>query len=490
MGKKRLIVACDGTWVDSDNGFQRDSWLPWKTGGSLATPSNVSRLCRALLPRSDDGIPQIVYYQAGLGSQNNIYSHFIGGYLGSGISENIREAYAFICSNYEEGDEIYLVGFSRGAFTARSVGAFIAEVGLLTAVGLDSFYPIFKDWENQVDTKYKPQYGSSAWPVRRPSFNDPSYMPKLVEAGLTTPNIPIKAIAVWDTVGTLGVPEIDVLGLKLFDSTHREYSFVNTEVPANLEYAYQALALDEERKTFSPTVWESPKPGAPSSLQILKQCWFPGVHSNIGGGYQDTSMADITLAWMVSQLQRHLTFNPNYILLQQKQNEKFYVDHNVPVRSWAMGQIWKSDAGVVNTLTGRQARTPGEYHATDPITGKQLARKLTNTREFVHPSVRYRIQQHGLGLATSDDDPGKGSYNPIALDGWTYCPPGEPWRDKDLHFDESADSWDHCGKWIMQRQNGDATFIVEEQVEKGSEEAKLMDAWPGVAEKVLDGDGH
>ena len=95
---KRLIVACDGTWDNSDDGFERDSWLPWKTGGKLSVPSNVTRICRALLPASDDGIEQIVYYQAGLGSAGNWFSFFIGGYLGEGIGENIREACGFLCS--------------------------------------------------------------------------------------------------------------------------------------------------------------------------------------------------------------------------------------------------------------------------------------------------------------------------------------------------------------------------------------------------------
>lgn len=95
---KRLVVACDGTWVNSDNGFVRDSWWPWKTGGHLANSSNVTRLCRALLPKSTDGVQQVLYYQGGLGSNNNWYSYYIGGFLGEGISENIREGYAFLCN--------------------------------------------------------------------------------------------------------------------------------------------------------------------------------------------------------------------------------------------------------------------------------------------------------------------------------------------------------------------------------------------------------
>lgn len=95
---KRIIVACDGTWVNSDNGFVRNSWFSFSKAGQLARPSNVTRLCRALVPKSKEGIQQIVYYQGGLGSGNSFWSYFFGGYFGHGIQENIREAYAFICS--------------------------------------------------------------------------------------------------------------------------------------------------------------------------------------------------------------------------------------------------------------------------------------------------------------------------------------------------------------------------------------------------------
>lgn len=90
----------------------------------------------------------------------------------------------------------------------------------------------------------------------------------------------------WDTVGSLGLPDLKLLGIPLHRTSKREYAFVNTEVGYNIEYAYQALALDERRAPFSPTVWESPKPDAAVVLQELKQCWFPGVHTSIGGGFE------------------------------------------------------------------------------------------------------------------------------------------------------------------------------------------------------------
>ena len=295
----------------------------------------------------------------------------------------------------------------------------------------------------------------------------------------------MKAVGVWDTVGTLGVPEVKVLGHTLFPSNSKEYSFVDTKVPANLEYAYHALALDEQRQPFGPTIWEYPKADAASRLKLLKQCWFPGMHSHVGGGYRDTSIADISLAWMMTQLARHLTFDPNYTLLQQKQNEQFYSDLHVPMCSWAMGKIEKSDAGLFNTLGGKQSRTPGEYHATDPKTGKPLDRGLANTCEFVHSSVRYRMQQKGPGLAESATVPGEGVYSPVTLNGWQYCAPGQPLPDKNTQLDSTTHEWDDFGKWFVRRDDGSCTFIVEDRIEEGAEEMSLIKAWPGVAETVI-----
>ena len=175
------------------------------------------------------------------------------------------------------------------------------------------------------------------------------------------------------------------------------------------------------------------------------------------------------------------------MLLQQKQNEQFYVDHRVPVATWAMGLIQRSDTGMLNTVLGREARTPGEYRVIDPKTGKPTDKRLTNTCEFVHPCVRYRMQQKGPGIANSAKDPPQGTYNPKALAGWKYISRNQPWRDdKTLGIGEEAEHWDEYGKWMIKRKDGSSTFIVEETMEKGMQEMELLQAWPGVPQKVLD----
>lgn len=122
--------------------------------GVLQVPSNVTRISRALKRVGLDGKAQIIYYHSGVGTGSSMVDTLTGGFLGTGISENIREVYSFIAANYTPGDEIVLIGFSRGAFTVRSVASIIRNIGLLTRRGMEYFYPIFKDQENFRNDKY------------------------------------------------------------------------------------------------------------------------------------------------------------------------------------------------------------------------------------------------------------------------------------------------------------------------------------------------
>ena len=149
----------------------------------LPIPSNVTRLTRAIKSTSSDGISQIVYYQAGVGSQGGIFGRVVGGATGSGLAENVRVAYEFISNNYSWGDEIFLVGFSRGAFTARSIAGMIGIIGVLTKAGLPFFAEIFKDFENRYDDNYRPVFRDIPFPDK-PNVRDPEYRRGLQKVGL------------------------------------------------------------------------------------------------------------------------------------------------------------------------------------------------------------------------------------------------------------------------------------------------------------------
>lgn len=369
--------------------------------------------------------------------------------------------YAFIAHNYEHGDEIFLIGFSRGAFTARSIAGLIASVGLLTKKGMGDFYEVFKDWENQITSGYVSKFPDIPFP-NKPKINDPRYMAELQRLNLSRPNIRIRAVAVWDTVGSLGIPN-----LGMWPQSTKEYSFINTEVSPIIEHAFHALALDEHRRPFSPTIWE--QPDGQTLPRVMKQCWFPGVHSNVGGGYPDTQSADITLAWMVNQLQPLLDFDLDYLLDLHEADINYYMKIREMVRPWGCGQINESFRGF-QRLAGSQVRTPGFYTATDPISGADTGRPLRNTKEFIHASVRLRWGGKNLDLED------KGTYKPKALDGWTLRGAG---ADVEL-IGDSGIAWEH-------ESGGKAGRRILQEDELGAVEKRLLKISPDMAKRVTAG---
>jgi uncharacterized protein (DUF2235 family) len=185
-----------------------------------------------------------------------------------------------------------LIGFSRGAFTVRAVAALIEDVGLLTKSGLGSLAELYKEWKYQTRDEAK---DAPAEPVKK-------MCKRLIKANELRPAIRVKVCAVWDTVGSLGVPVPDPFPQKI----SKRLAHVNSRLCKNIDVAIQALALNERRKHFQTTVWRADQA---LEHQILKQCWFLGAHSDVGGGNKDTGLANLTLVWMIAQLDDYIHFN-------------------------------------------------------------------------------------------------------------------------------------------------------------------------------------
>src|SRR5947209_3695537 len=331
---KRLVVCCDGTWNDSDNG----------TGYT-----NVSRLAWAIKPFDDrNRAPQIVFYQSGVGTAGDLSSKLGGGALGLGLSHNIRDAYSFICNNYVADDEIFLFGFSRGAYTARSIGGLIGYAGLLGKQDLDRFFEL---WDGYKD----------------PDKDDRAAALDKFPARIK--DVRVKVIGVWDTVGSLGIPA----DLERFDilNFRRYYGFHDTNLGTRVDNAFHALALDERRKNFVPTLWTQTPEGKKNG-QVLKQVWFAGVHCDVGGGYREHGASDIPLAWMASEVAPFLDIDFDYLKLRRDLSEK-----------WSLGKLHESFKGFFTTLP-QQRRAP-------------LAADQATSLEKVHASVGSRVDGKGLG---------------------------------------------------------------------------------------------
>jgi uncharacterized protein (DUF2235 family) len=260
---KRLIICADGTWNFRDQ--QDDSKHRHAT--------NVTKIARAILPRASDGTHQVVIYHDGVGTQKGV-DHLLGGATGEGIEGNIRDLYRSIAYNYVEGDELYFFGFSRGAYTVRTLAGFMHHFHLLQKCD-DFFVPeLFKAYEDRKDL------GAIK---ADPKFNN------LHEV---TACPPIKFLGVWDTVGALGAP--GPLGDLI---NGNRFTYHDIELNPNVQNAYHALALDEQRVPFKPSLWTRP----PTWTGRLEQTWFCGVHGNVGGGYSPDGLANESLHWLVEK---------------------------------------------------------------------------------------------------------------------------------------------------------------------------------------------
>jgi uncharacterized protein (DUF2235 family) len=325
---KRLVICCDGTWNDADLGTNF---------------TNVVRMARAVAThdaRNGKAIPQIVYYHSGVGAGGDLIDRVAGGGLGMGLSRNVRDAYAFIASNFCEGDDILLFGFSRGAYTARSVAGLTGFAGILHKRDMDDFALLWEGYRLK-DTEHRSDVLQH--------FSD------------RYKDVHIKCIGVWDTVGALGVPgHLDVLFRDF-------YEFHDTNLGPHVEYAFHAMALDEHRKDFEPTLWQQTAEGKQNG-QTLQQVWFAGAHSNVGGGYEEHGLSDIALAWMASRVAPLLALDIEGYLKPKRDMRSL----------WGCGKLYDSAEGQWK-LRPRIDRRPF-----DPAI-------RSRTEEAIHSSVAARL---------------------------------------------------------------------------------------------------
>lgn len=290
---KRIVICADGTWNRPEKDLEKDF------------PTNVLKLARAIQPISDDNTPQQVFYDWGVGSY---YDAVGGGATGRGIEKNITDCYRYIVQNYSPGDELFLFGFSRGSYTIRALCGLVNNCGILFRTDAPLIEEAFEHYKRS-GAEYSPS-GSKSVGFR----NEHSH-----------PSREIAFVGVWDTVGALGIP-ISFLGL--FEDKDE---FYDTKIGRNIRVARHALAIDEHRSDFEPTIWET------NPETEIQQVWFPGAHSDVGGSYKPDAdgsvLADGPLSWMLQEAQRNklgiephilsdLTINP----LAEKHNsrEGFY----------------------------------------------------------------------------------------------------------------------------------------------------------------------
>jgi uncharacterized protein (DUF2235 family) len=299
---RRLVVCCDGTWNTprtETNIYRTYRFLRERLGW----PAEVARKdgVTSCDGRARDGSEVLLFYDRGVGT--DWFSRIVGGGAGVGLSDNVRDAYHFLGHHFAPGSEIYVFGFSRGAYTARSLCGFIKAAGLLV-----------RPSEQQVWRAYMDLYATGSRIVARPRGwsldrvrgwlleragnavgrlgDDVAALPRHAE-------VTIRFVGVYDTVGALGVP---LAGST--DVNEPIVGFHDTSLGDTIEHAVQVLAVDEKRGPYLPTLWTQAPGAIPPAVQTVLQVWFPGVHSDIGGGYGDKGIGDLTWDFMMRQAAR------------------------------------------------------------------------------------------------------------------------------------------------------------------------------------------
>jgi uncharacterized protein (DUF2235 family) len=286
---KRIVLLCDGTWNSTD----------------APDPTNVVRTAHALAPTGADGQAQVAVYVEGVGTGRRgvngvtrAIDRVLGGALGLGLMENVVEAYRHLVFLFEPGDEVFVFGFSRGAFTARSLAGFIRYTGLIAREQLDKLPEAVRRYERRQRGPNGQRLNAEWRAIHAPwTMTDPDDADVYAEFGLREA-IPfdIAYLGVWDTVGALGIPGV----LTAWPLVGQRHAFHDTELSPMVRMARHAVAIDEPRTPFRPTLWtnlDALNAGRPD--HPYRQAWFAGDHGSVGGGGDVRALSSGALLWVL-----------------------------------------------------------------------------------------------------------------------------------------------------------------------------------------------
>ena len=391
---KNIIFCADGTWNGSTeepdhaphitnvlkvfynlrSDFSKE--VPALSENGETGPDDAKEL--ECVYKEGDTTLQIAKYLHGVGDSDNELVKLLGGTIGAGLVGRVIRGYTFISRNYVAGDRIHLVGFSRGAYTARALAGLIAAKGLLSAKTnkLEDHEAAYKlgssVWGAYREEALKsnlPAFGRvQAWMLSVPHLFD-----QVVNADQLVPDVKIKTVAVWDTVGSVGIPAFDSHGHVV-----EALKFVDNKLSDAVEKGFHAISLDECRESFPSCGWDRDDGRV---VQVL----FPGAHADVGGGYpvDESGLSDVALMWMTEQLTRQeVLFAPVPAVVPAP------VPTALAHRPWDE-DTWKNFPQVIRSAPDNQ---------------------MAQGR-LIHASVKERMEKGSIGA------PGQGPvpYNPLNL---------------------------------------------------------------------------
>ncbi len=390
---KRIVVLIDGTWNKEGMGADTNV-AKLDSGKKIITQAFIKA-------NATGGIAQHVHYHDGVGSDGDLTQRLLGGAIGLGLKKIIQDVYEFLVSDYAAGDEIYIFGFSRGAYAARALAGLIGASGIQRQKNRDEFEIAWEHYRVAPAVRQQPQTASAGDRKRLDKYN------ALVQRQAFHDSRAIKCVAVWDTVGSYGIPAGIGLAPLARYFTLVTLGFHDTSFGEHIEVGLHAIAVDEHRRPFVATFWTIAKGRQPKGH--VEQTWFAGAHCNVGGGYPQSGLSDEALIWMIARV-RALT-NLEFDIAAVKANTKANLAEEVvdSTKGWVIDHAFPHYRTVLSPVAIQHgyfsnSEDPTEEHINERVHWSVIA-KRTNAAaiHYSPPNLLTNIRPEQIAEITEEE---------------------------------------------------------------------------------------
>ena len=388
---KRIAVLIDGTWNKEGSGADTN----------VAKLDSARKIQAFIKATAADGTLQHVHYHDGVGTEGDLIQKLLGGFIGLGLKKIIQDVYEFIVADYAAGDELYIVGFSRGAYAARALAGLIGASGIQRKLDANVFEVAWQHYRVAPAVRKQPQTAGSSDRKTLADYNMLATKQSFHDARTIT------CVGVWDTVGSYGIPAGIGLAALARYFTLAMLGFHDTSFGDHVKVGLHAIAVDEHRRPFVPTFWTILKGEKPKGH--VEQTWFAGAHSNVGGGYSDSGLSDEALIWMIARVQAltGLEFDVQAVKSNTKPNIGGVVVDSA--QGWPIDHMFPHYRAILSPIAIHHgyfsnSEDPTEEHINERVHWSVIAKRAgTAANRYSPPNLPTNIRPEKIAEITNEE---------------------------------------------------------------------------------------
>ena len=388
---KRIAVLIDGTWNKEGSGADTN----------VAKLDSARKIQAFIKATAADGTLQHVHYHDGVGTEGDLIQKLLGGFIGLGLKKIIQDVYEFIVADYAAGDELYIVGFSRGAYAARALAGLIGASGIQRKLDANVFEVAWQHYRVAPAVRKQPQTAGSSDRKTLADYNMLATKQSFYDTRTIT------CVGVWDTVGSYGIPAGIGLAALARYFTLAMLGFHDTSFGDHVKVGLHAIAVDERRRPFVPTFWTILKGEEPKGH--VEQTWFAGAHSNVGGGYSDSGLSDEALIWMIARVQAltGLEFDVQAVKSNTKPNIGGVVVDSA--QGWPIDHMFPHYRAILSPIAIHHgyfsnSEDPTEEHINERVHWSVIAKRAgTAANRYSPPNLPTNIRPEKIAEITNEE---------------------------------------------------------------------------------------